>query len=182
MHKLFTLLIVATFTGCAVGPYPVSSPYYRIPVGSRLILKQPLTISANTARVYIQYGKVITQKENDQYYAHCWFLSRKVLNTAQTINPTTFFVTNTQKYEDDVLLKSSNLFASLRINAGMSHGGSLTAMEYSTELTITSDSAPDIFKFVCNRWEDPVDAWHLTVSQIQETLGEIAEIQLNTGN
>lgn len=181
MRKLILLFLIMALTSCTAGPYSVSSPYYRIPAGSRLVLKQTLTIPPNSARIYIQYGKVITPKERDQYYAHCWFLSRKVLDTAQIITPDTFIVTKTQKYEDDVQIQGAYLLASLHGATMKTSDGGPTAVEYSTTLTIHSDTQPDINQFVCSYWEDPLDAKHLTVAEIRKTLGDIADIQLNSG-
>jgi len=181
MRKLvFLLFVIATLDGCATGPYPVTSSYYRIPAGSRLLLKQTLTIPPNRARVYIQYGKVVSAKKKDQYYAHCWFLSSKVLDTAQIITPDTFIVTKTQKYEDDVQIQGTYLLAGLHGVTGTHSDGGPTAVEYSTTLTIHSDTQADIIQFVCSYWEDPLDAEHLTVAEIQKTLGDIATIELTT--
>ena len=104
MRKLLLLFPVLLLTACATGPYPVTSPYYQIPSGSQVILKQELTIPPNQARVYFQYGKVIKERDKDKYYPHCWFLSWKSRDTAQTIKPDTFTVIKTQKYENVVQL------------------------------------------------------------------------------
>lgn len=182
MRELALLFVIMLLTGCTAGPYSVTSPYYRIPAGSRLVLKQTLIIPSNSARIYIQYGKVITPEERDQYYAHCWFLSSKVLDTTQVIAPDTFIVTKTQKYEDDVQIQGTYLLAGLQGAGGMTDsGGSPTAVEYSTQLTIHSDTQPTIRQFVCSYWEDPFDAKHLTVAEIHKILGDIAKIQLDIG-
>ena len=166
-------------TACQSGPYPVSSPYYRIPAGSRLIVNQAVTIPPNQARVYIQYGKVISPREKKQYYAHCWFLSRQVLTEAQVIRPDTFVITEIKKYEDIVSDSTPIQLASL---AGMrvDSGAAIMAIEYSTVLSLESKTQPDIIRFVCNHWEDPLDAKHLTVAEMQKTLGDIATIELAT--
>ena len=176
MYKVILLLVLTTLVSCASGPYPVSSPYYRIPEGSRIVLKQRLTILPNRARIYIQYGKVVTAKEKDQYYPNCWFLSRKLLDTPQVIEPGVFTITKTKKYEDHVHRNNFIQLAGLNV---VSDGG-LTAIKYTTELSIHSDKQPDIFRFSCSYWEDPLDAEHLTVEQIQRTIGDIAAIEIVT--
>lgn len=180
MRTRLFILITLALTGCATAPYPVSSPYYHIPAGSRLVLKQMLTIPPHSARIYIQYGKVITPRKRDQYYAHCWFLSRKVLDEAQFIAPDTFIITGTKKFEDYVQPQTEIRLASLADLASRRSDNGPTAIEYSTVLSIYSDSQPDIFQFICNHWEDPYDAEHLTVAEIEKTLGEIATIELAT--
>ena len=180
MLKLIACFLLATLVGCITGPVPITSPYYRIPEGSQLVLKQALTIPPNTGHVFIQYGEVVTPKEKDQYYAHCWFQSWKVLDIPQIIQPDTFIVTATLKDENWVQTPGSYQLASAGIVAGFRGGdGGPSAIEYSTELTIHSALQPDIRKFACNHWEDPADAQHLTVAEMQKALGDIAEIRIH---
>ena len=180
MRSVILFPLFAALAACSSGPYPVSSPYYHIPAGSKLVLKQELTIPPNAGRIYIQYGKVVTPKEKDNYHAHCWFLSWEVLDSAQVIKPDTFIITNTQQLEDVVTRQVSHQFAMNGLGIGMYGGGSPLALEYSTEFRIHSDLQPAIRRFVCSHWENPDDAKHLTVAQMQKVLGQIAEIQLNT--
>ena len=175
---IFPFLLV--LSACTTGPYPVSSPYFQIPPGSKLVLKQELTIPPNAGRVYIQYGKVVTPKEKDSYHAHCWFLSWEVLDTTQLIKPDTFIVTNSQQIEGVVMRDINIQLAMNGVGIGMNEGGGPMALEYSTEMNIRSDKQPAIRRFVCSHWENPLDAKHLTVAQMQKALGQIAQIQLNT--
>lgn len=177
MKKLLLLIQIMLVSACISGPYPVSSPYYQIPAGSHLILKQALTIPPNTGRVYIQGGKVVSNEEKDQYYSHCWFISWKISDTPTLISPDDFLITSSQKDEYYVNRQKPLLFASagIIIRSVMSVGA--TAIEYSTELTIHSDNQPDIRQFVCSHWEDPADAQHLTIAEINKTLGNIAELK-----
>lgn len=183
MRSIFALLLGLTLSACSTGPYPVTSPYYQIPAGSKLILKQTLTIPPNAGRVYIQYGKVVTPKEKDDFYAHCWFLSWYVLSTPQVIKPDTFIITKSEKFEDTVSRQPDHLFAMNGfLGIGAYHDGGPMALEYSTEMHIHSDKQPNIHRFVCSHWETPYDANHLTVAEMQRALGHIAQIQLNTNN
>lgn len=178
--KLF-FPILLVLVACSTGPYPVSSPYFKIPPGSKLVLHQELTIPPNAGRVYIQYGKVVTPKEKDSFHANCWFLSWNVLETAQVIKPDTFIITRSQQLQNVVQRNTHVLYAANSVGFGMSDGGGPMALEYYTEMTIHSDAQPAIRRFVCSHWENPDDAKHLTVAQMQQTLGQIAEIHLNTG-
>lgn len=181
MRPAVFFLILVFITACATsGPYPASSPYFNIPAGTLLHLQQSLTIPPNTGRVYIQYGKVISNKEKQQYYAHCWFLSHKVLDTAQTINPDTFVVTGSQKLEDVIQQESIYRLASLITVRRSYSNTSITALEYTTRLNIHSDKQPDIIQFLCSYWEDPLDAKHLTIAEMQKALGDIVRIELLT--
>ena len=184
MHKPLLFFLSLFLTACATGSYPVTSPYYRIPPGSQVLLKQALTIPPNQARVYIQYGKVIKAKDKEKYYPHCWFLSWKSLDTEQTIKPDTFTVIKTEKFENVVQTPTWYQYAGIYggIGLGMKQDDGPTAVEYTTQLTIHSDTQPDIRQFACNHWDHPVDGEHLTVAEMQKALGKIVEIKLNTGS
>lgn len=189
---LFLIWVLSILTACASGPYPVTSPYYWIPTGSRIELSQPLTIPPNTARVYLQYGKVVSPKEKDRYQPNCWFLSWKLLESGQTIQPDTFVVQSTQKSQDVVQNLSKIMLASrsMEIDAGVGLGFGVgignnrgvfagqapLAVEYTTTLQIHSDKNPDIKQLACSHWDDPSGGEHLTVEKMQQALGTIARI------
>jgi hypothetical protein len=181
MQRIFIIVVFLSLAACSTGPAPVTSPYFRIPAGSKLVLKQALTIQPNAGRVYIQYGKVVTSKEKDDWHAHCWFLSWNVLDSAQVIKPDTFIITHSQQLEDVALRQTPQQYAMNGLGIGTNDGGPM-ALVYSTEMRIHSDTQPGIRRFVCSHWEDPNDAKHLTVAEMQKTLGQIAVIQINTGS
>jgi len=178
MHRIAILLLILGLAGCSTQVTNPASPYFLIPAGSKIILKRELTIPPNAGRVYIQYGKVVSSKEKDDYHAHCWFESWDVLDHSQIIKPDTFAITKSQHLEDVVSRQSPLLYAALNVGAG-SEGGGPMALVYTTHMTIHSDTQPAIRQFACSHWEDPLDAKHLTVAQMQKALGNIAEIQLN---
>ena len=181
MRALLVYSLISLLAACASKTYPISSPYYFIPTGSRIELHQTLTIPPNSASLYMQYGKVVTPKERDQYHANCWFLSWKMLETPQTIKPDTFIVTRSVKSQDYVLGSQTVKLASNGRNTriGAVAGDSSPIIEYVTELYIHSDKQPDIRRLACSHWDDPIDDLHLTVEQIQNTLGKIATIEIN---
>ena len=198
VHVLATgIILTVGLASCAAQQYPVTSPYYHIPPGTRIVLNETLTIPPNSARVYLQYGKVVTPKEKDRYQANCWFLSWKLQNSPQIIHPDTFIVTQSQKNEDYVQNLSNLKFASAAVSAevgvgvgiGISTGkhGMLDpfsadtpiATEYTTDIYIQSDTQPDIRRLACSHWDDVHTGEHLTVEQMQSALGKIATIQLD---
>jgi len=108
MYRVSILLLVLLVPACNTQPLTPASPDYQIPSGSKLILKQELVIPPNAGRVYIQYGKVVTPTQKDNWHAHCWFLSWDVLEHAQVIKPDTFIITRSQQLEDSVM-RDTNL-------------------------------------------------------------------------
>lgn len=193
MRTSFTTCLIVLLASCATGPYPVTSPFYQIPAGSAVELTQELNIPPNRARVYLQYGKVVTEKEKDRYQAHCWFLSWKLLETQQTIKPDIFTVVRSQKNEDLVRNLSKIKLASNLADSDTSPssgklarrvidplgGDAPIATEYTTQMYIHSDRQPDIRLLECSHWDDPHSGEHLTLEQMQTALGEFAKIRIN---
>ena len=191
MRTLILGCSICWLAACASGPYPISSPFFVIPAGSQIEVKQELTIPPNHGRVYLQYGKVVSAKEKERYQPHCWFLSWKVLETPQVIKPDTFTVVSTQKQEDIVQRASYLKLASNSprgsVGTGISIGGVMDplggdaplAAEYITQIHIQSDRQPDIRMLECNHWDDPSSGEHLTVEQMQAALGQLATIIIN---
>ena len=167
-------LLLVLPSACQQGPYPVDSPYFNIPTGSRVQLKQTLTIPPELGRVNLQYGKIV--QRFDQYQAHCAFVSWNIQEQNQYIKPDSFIVTAVKYLEEYVSIPSRQLYA--RAGGFPVSDAGATAIEYSTVLSIHSASQPDIREFICSHWEDPADAHHLTISQIRRALGDIADIEL----
>ncbi|MGD8784446.1 MAG: hypothetical protein PVG75_08400 [Thioalkalispiraceae bacterium] len=182
MKKTFPLIVLLLLSACQSGPYPESSPYYRIPIGSELVVKQVLTIPANQARIYIQSGKLVSYTILDQYQAHCWLLSWQLQDKNQIIQPGKFIITQVRELEEFVSKQGDMLIASNNMAALRDMSNGATAVEYKTALTIHSDSQPNIRKLVCNHWEDPADARHLTLAEIRTALGDLMEIKIKTSS
>jgi hypothetical protein len=177
MRILFIIFIIAVVTGCSGDLLTISSPYEKGFAGRHLVLTEPLTIPPNEARVRIQYGKLVRSADIDQYNAHCWFQSWVVLDTAQIIKPDTFDVIDTQKNEEISKIQTQVLVASTALSSNYFVQGGAAAVEYSTEYTIYSNLQPNIRRLVCNHWQNPSDGAHLKITEIQDTLGEIAKIK-----
>ncbi len=179
MKKLLLLISLSITSACAHGPYPVSSPYFTIPEGSHLILKQTLTIPADTGRVTIQYDKVITNNNKNLYYPHCWFLSWKLSTSPTLITKDDFVITSSEKNENFVSTQQTFSLASADIGSLSGMTSETMLLEYSTILTIHSEKQPDIRQLICSHWDEAPRGQHLTLSQINKALGKIAQLKLN---
>ncbi len=177
MRKLIPLFSLVFITACANELYPVSSPYFRIPEGSQLYLRQTLTIAPENGRVTLQNGKIVTGSKLDHYYPHCWFVSWVISPTETVIVPDQFIVTASMKYERHVVRQTPLRFAGADYSYRTVMDAGPVAIEYFTELMIHSDKQPNLRQFICSHWEDPSDAKHLTVAEINRTLGDIAELK-----
>jgi len=176
MNRLLPTVSFSLLTACYSGPYPLSSPYFTIPKGSELVLKQELSIPAEKGRVYIQDGQQLMGRKIEKYNPHCWFVSWVISKDKTVIKPDRFIVLRSKKYDNLVNDKHTVMFASNSAFSTNRSFASITAIEHFTELSIHSDRQNNIRQFVCNHWGDPLDARPLTVAEINNTLGKIAQL------
>lgn len=146
--------------------------YSDIVAGNILVVTKSLVIPAGKARVTIQYGKVASVTAVEVYHPRCWFVSRVIKNEAQIINAGEFRITKVREVYESVQRTTGFPFAGLSLVSSSSP----TADEYFTEMDIVSDTQPNITRLICSHWEDPNDAKHLTLKQINTALGSLAKI------
>ncbi|GMQ89893.1 MAG: hypothetical protein BMS9Abin10_0228 [Gammaproteobacteria bacterium] len=151
------------------------SPYFEVAVDSKLVLKDRLTIPANTDRVYFQNGRIYTAQDTNEYLAYCMLQTRTRKDTPQTIEPDEFVVRKV--YQQTIYQLASG--ESLRL--AQIDGGGGGVMEYRVDVAImeiSSEKQADITRLVCGRWELPLDQPHITIADMRTALGRIFELRL----
>jgi hypothetical protein len=178
-------LLCLLITGCATTDFIPGPPAYQtVKPGSILKLNQPLTIEPHSAGVRIQYGKVIPNKLLEQWYPNCRFEVLNPKDTPQVIQPDTFTIKRVT-YENYLVSAGPVMLASVGIGmsvgvGGDSDGDDATADVYSTYFYLESETQPEVSRLLCQFWEDPHDARHLMLDEIQQTLGNIITITAST--
>jgi hypothetical protein len=175
MHRvLIWIPLLLLLTGCAqryIGDE--RSPFYEPPAGSRLLLKQTLTIPAEMVGVFIQGGRAVSNREVDQYYPHCRLEVRERRETAQTVEPDEFVV---QRVRRDIKVVSNPPAGPLvRVDFGPSF------FIYRTHLDLSSARQPQVSTLICQHWGDPALDDHLSIRDMRRALGEVMVLQLPAG-
>jgi hypothetical protein len=168
MNKVLIALMSLLLLACSQAMVPkFDSPWYRVPLGSQLILHQPLTIPANRARIFIQNGRVFNRHPDiDQYYPYCEFEIRTLKVSDQVIQADRFRVHKLSRRIETSL--QPVLLASL---SDSQFDTPLVA--YNTEFYLSSDKQPDVYRLACMYWtDDSMDAY-LSQNQINATLGDL---------
>jgi len=140
-----------------------------------LTLIEPVYITAYSAQVMIQNGKIKSDMAINQYAPYCRLEMKSQKNYSRTIKPDTFVVNGISKETNYVMNDSINV-ASL----GFMFASGVTDEIYSTTLYLRSATQPDVELITCEWWEDPeiIGARHLTMQEIKQTLAPL--IQLKT--
>jgi len=150
--------------------------------GSELVLKQPLTIPAGRARVFIQDGAAPGSGSRvlgsfDHYRPHCAFEIRSVEHGGFTIHPDTFRIVRVQGSLVPVVWRSPVQLASLQQTGGMDDLGSSAYYE-GYHFWLVSDSQPEVRRMSCyGAYAEPYDLHPPTLQEIDRALGAIAEIR-----
>ena len=146
-------------------------PPYSLPAGSTISINQPLVVAPNAVSIWVQYGKVVKRRDIEESYAHCRFELFTIQSLERTIQPDEVIIkkiVNTTDYvANDVVILASmvDVFGS---------SDSPMAAIHSTNIYLQSQKQPDLYRLICEHWEDPSSGTYLTIGQIQEALGDIA--------
>lgn len=171
--------ILGQLVGCQTVPIdPLNSPFYSVPVSSRLILHKPVDIEPEQVSAWFQYGKHLPKKQLNYYYPHCKFETWTKLDTAKVVQPDTFIIHKVVRW-DDYAAQPVQL-AGLGLGIGFSFGGDggPAHLNMATEMFLRSAQQPDVYRLICSHWEEPSRGNHLTISQMRQALGEWFTLQL----
>jgi len=153
------------------GPLNENTPSHVLPSGSRLVLKQELTIPAHSAGVILQGGRVVSLKDVNQYNPHCRLEVNDVRETTQTVTADEFLV---QRAHQETQTVARHGF----IKAGLRTSGTISFYVFRTVMVLRSERQPQVRSLTCQQWGDPSLGEHVTIREIRATLGEIIALRL----
>jgi hypothetical protein len=179
MARALLVLVLAVLSGCQIVPErSENSPYYPVPVGSKLVLNQPLDFPADDVSLFIQ-GKPLSYFSANKYYAYCKFELWTRLDKARTIQPDTFTITRvsresryTQRETNPAVMKAAWRTASRDDSGGI--GYEIT----SWVMYLHSDKQPDVYRITCEHWQDPNEATPLSIAEMRKAFGDVFTLEL----
>ena len=149
MKMMSLLVFVIAVAGCRTpATYDVDSFAFIIPKGSKLVLKQKLTIPTGSAHIKFQQGKPVGGV--DEYSVNCQFRVRNL--GPQDIQPDTFLITNAGDGEEWVSAPGIRRF-------------------FKT-LFLKSDEQAEVMTMICQIWATPPWGRSISVPQMREALGD----------
>lgn len=169
---IVSLLLLTILLGCQA--QPVSERVNDVTVGFILTLHQRLAIPINTARVYLQHGKLVSAEEVSRFYPSCWFTVNKVSDGKQFIEAGVYHVTSVNHYRRPFGLGSID---GVRV-AGPFVGGTFdraSEIDFITEMRMSSDTLPHVRRFMCKITDDSLGRY-LTLEDIRAALGSLATL------
>lgn len=173
------VILVVFLSGCESFIKPdVNSPFYKVPSGSKLVLRRTIAIPTKRLKIYLQEGSL--DYGANRYYPFCKFELKQAKNHPQFIEPDQFMITRTRRVVDHFVGLDPDrqpLFAS--ISFGSSNNGKPSPRIYGTQMDLRSPKQPNVFRLTCGHLQDPnMKARHLSINQIREALGAVFTLQL----
>lgn len=188
MIRLTAVLVLLFALGGCAGRYQgdESSPYYKVPAGSRLTLHEELIIPAEQVSVFIQGGQLVQSNAINTYYPHCKFEINTRRDFARSVRPDQFIVTRTvqeqsQSVDADTLRLARvgvGVGIGVSIGGGSVGDGGITITTYATRMYLNSAAQPDVRVLSCGHRGQLPDLQHVTIDDIQSTLGSLFTLQL----
>jgi hypothetical protein len=178
-RKLLLLAVLLIVTGCQSAPVrDESSPLFKVPAGSSVILHRALETDPGSARAYIQFGQPMPFAQTRQRYPRCYFYLDTVSDQAQTIESDEFEVVRTQQLRLMSQLEDGRLQAAVGFGFGFGDGGS--DENFSTHMQLRSARQPTVSELICELLTTTADVMrnHLSIEEIRATLGEVVTLQL----
>lgn len=183
MRHVAVLALVLLLAACQTTAYQgnENSPFYLVPVGSRLLLNRAVTVPANDAGIYIQNGEVARSFWGvKSHYPYCALDMRKRLETPQTVQPDEFTITRVS--QETVYSVRGDHMRLARLPfvhvADTDQGDGATFQIYATLMTLRSERQPDVLRLTCAQWQYPPLQQHVTINEMRKTLGDLFTLRL----
>ncbi|MCG7902674.1 MAG: hypothetical protein JAY99_05950 [Candidatus Thiodiazotropha lotti] len=172
------IVIALCLSGCGANfqtSFNPASPYQQIPVGSMVVLKQALEVSAHRTRLFLQLGETMQLEDFDRYKANCNFELNSLTDGVQTIQPQTFTI----KRVEGLMVEVVDRLPQYRfVSVGLDDQGTpMVTQGY--HFWLDSTQQPEVLRLSCRGAFD--DMWASqppSIDEIQQTMGDLAEIQL----
>ncbi len=176
-HMLLPLMISACQTDTRL---PISSAYFQIPVGSHLVLNQPLEIPPTSATVRLQFGTIVSRFKTQDFEPVCVFESRIVGEVAQRIEPDRFEIIRVRRDDNTSSAQVTPLAGLIKVSSGGDAGGG--RRYYKTEMFLRSAKQPQILVMTCQHAREAgatlFELRPLTMEEIRQALGGYFTLQL----
>ena len=156
----------------------------KIPVGSKVVVHQPLAIVAGKAKVYFQHGKMLNRIEHT-YDPYCYFSMKRPraeMQSSASISPATFTVTKQYRRKEQTAQRGTRLASSVSVGIGVgsnwwlarNEGGPQNLNHY---LRLEPSDQPQVSALVCGVYADPQERTSPSIEEMAQALGDFATIK-----
>ena len=134
-------------------------------------LNRDFLIRADRASEYIQDGEIRPYNKITEYYPHCIFGLRAITASTHTIKPDTFSV---HRVHLDQFVGG---FVKIMVAGDGDYGFIMST----TDFDLHSDRQPEVFRLSCQQLDSAFEARHVTLEEMQQTLGDLFTLSWTGG-
>lgn len=163
-QRILLPITLLALGGCA-GQYGPDSPFYQIPLDSKIKVRKPFEIPPGTAHVTFQNGKIAdTGKLNavDHWYTNCRFEVSIRGDAPQKVEPDTFAI---KKIE----------------NNNYPVSGRSVIYYYTKFYLVPTKKSPHVLYLTCAQYDGPMDFDYPSIPQMRKAWGDYLDIVLPPG-
>jgi hypothetical protein len=175
---IIMLLLGVSLPGCS--RLVVTDPaalYYVPPVGSRVVVKQRLTVPPERTRVFLQYGKVVTHRDLNYYAVNCNFEVNTLTDQPRYIEPGDYAVTYSERRTDTIVRRGPVQLAALTLSSSINLRDGAPLEFEAIRLRLTSTVTPDIRELACRGvMTEPSEVLPPTLAEMHQALGDYVKI------
>lgn len=150
-----------------------NSPYFEVPVHSKFVLHQTLTIPPYRRHVYFQHGKAMPFQAVNEFLDYCALTLHTKKQVPQMIKPDTFVITKVYR---QYLFQLAN--ATITIAQVIDRGDGEPWQVLATQMELRSETQPEVIRMTCAGWGLPQEQSNVTVDGIRKSLGDIVTLEL----
>jgi hypothetical protein len=186
-HIVSVLVTFVLLAGCQSPQVrDQDSPNFLPPKGSLVIVHDDMQIPPQSARVFLQRGRLVSYHDVDRYYPWCAFEVNDVSDSTQILRANTFKIYRVYIRTEQVVDNTKTQLAKLTIGAprqiwhltGDGNGGPTTVTKVIV-MWMTSPTQSNIRKLTCGGSEEnEALARTPSVMQIRAALGDFATLEL----
>jgi hypothetical protein len=193
MFRIVIIALLSLLGACqsvSTGGTPdESSRNVLVPVGSRLVLHNTLTIPNEELGVYLQYGKVVRWQDLRRYAPYCVLERESPSEQPMTVKPDTFAITEVTRARRYYLpfFREAPLPLARAVPAASNMplssrrpraGGNYSATVMAAILELRSSAQPDVRRFMCAASGTPEERFMPSIHEIREALGGFFTLEL----
>jgi hypothetical protein len=179
--QVCALLLAALSAGCETaykdGRPNERSPWFHVPVGSKLVLHRTLQIAPGQRSAYLQQGKLLAWYDVNQYAPYCALGVQAFRDVSQSVGPDVFVVGDVA--QRSLFTLASRALPFRHVSMERESGDGMTYEVVATVMDLRSTQQPEVRTLVCASWGLPQASSYVTVEKIRRALGGYATLELS---
>lgn len=181
------LLATGLLIGCATTPPNESSPWFRVPVGSELVLNTQLQVPAWQNQVYFQDGIAMDWRRVNIYRPHCALAVANKSEEPQPVSPDRFqvksfysqrFFKQVRRDEQTPTVLPAAFGTQTTTLAGWDRENGTDYEVTAMVMDLESPGQPQVERMICADWGLPQDAMYISVEKVRKALGNLWRLDL----